>query len=530
MNPILLNGHWTPAKNASGSFHAFNPATKQELDERAYPVSSWDDLQAMLDAGLAAAKALATAEPEEIAHFLESYAAEIEARAVNIVDAANAETALPREPRLRNVELPRTVNQLRQAALAARDRGWRRATIDTATNIRSIHAPLGGPVIIFGPNNFPFAYNGVAGGDFAAAIASGNPVIAKAHPAHPYTTTLLAEAALAALKASSLPLATVQVFYQTEPELGLKLVAAPQTGAIAFTGSRPGGLALKAAADKAGKPIYLEMSSVNPVFVFAGALRERGDAIADDLHGSCTLAGGQFCTKPGIIVVERGSESERLAQRLSQKFGETKAAPLLTPHSPTNIAKSIEKLRSAGAELLVGGKPAENSGYAYQPTLLRVSGNRFLEQPEALQTEAFGPACLLVVAEDLEQTRAIAGALEGNLTGSLYTDGAGSDDAAYAAVAPILRSKVGRLLNDKVPTGVAVSAAMNHGGPYPSTGHPGFTAVGFPASLIRFTALQSYDNVRPNRLPPELQNENPTGTMLRLIDGKWTTESVAPRS
>lgn len=529
MQPILVNGAWSPALNPTGSFCATNPSFKQELTERVFPISSWDDLSAMLHAARTAAAALASVAPESIARFLETYATETEARAGALVEAAHLETGLPREPRLAKVELPRTTNQLRLAAAAARARDWRKATIDTATQIRSIHGPLGGPVVIFGPNNFPFAYNGVAGGDFAAAIAAGNPVIAKAHPAHPYTSTLLAEAALAALRISGLPLATVQLFYATEPALGLKLVSAPQTGAIAFTGSRPGGLALKAAADRAGKPIYLEMSSSNPVFILSGALRERSGAIAGELHSSCTLGGGQFCTKPGIIVVEAGENTEAFVAKLGELMAGTVASTLLTPQAPTLIAGIVGQLQAAGAVLVAGGKIAEATGYAYQPTLLRVSGEQFLTHPERLQTEAFGPAGMVVVAENLAQMQVIAASLEGNLTGSIYSDTAGSDDAACAIVQVILRSKVGRLLNDKVPTGVAVSSAMNHGGPYPATGHPGFTAVGFPASLIRFTALHCYDNVRHARLPVELQDKNPTGTMLRLIDGSWTTNDVAKR-
>jgi len=147
--------------------------------------------------------------------------------------------------------------------------------------------------------------------------------------------------------------------------------------------------------------------------------------------------------------------------------------------------------------------------------------------PEALQTEAFGVVSLLVFAKDIAQMQEIARNLEGNLTGTFYTHSGGQDDAVYDQVAPILRTKVGRLLNDKMPTGVAVSPAMNHGGPYPATGHPGFTAVGIPASMLRFVALHCYDNVRDHRLPEELQDRNPTGRMWRLIDGNWTHKDVA---
>ena len=155
-----------------------------------------------------------------------------------------------------------------------------------------------------------------------------------------------------------------------------------------------------------------------------------------------------------------------------------------------------------------------------------VSATAFLDQPETMQTEAFGNASLIVVAEDVGQAAQVIDHLEGNLTGCIYSDSQGADDDDYNRLAPRLRMRVGRLLNDKMPTGVAVSPAMNHGGPFPATGHPGFTAVGIPASLRRFAMLQCYDNVRPHRLPPCLQDKNPSGVMWRCIDGHWNQNDV----
>src|SRR5439155_20274933 len=180
----------------------------------------------------------------------------------------------------------------------------------------------------------------------------------------------------------------------------------------------------------------------------------------------------------------------------------------------------------AAAHPLVGGKPGTVGGYCHANTLLRASGPQFLEAPQALQTEMCGNASLAVVAEDLDEACRVVEQLEGNLTGCIYSHTAGTDDAPYAQIAPRLRLKVGRLLNDKMPTGVAVSPAMNHGGPYPATSHPGFTAVGIPASLRRFAMLQCYDNVRQQRLPPALRDKNPTGKLWRSIDGQWTQRDV----
>ena len=204
---ILIDGEWRKA-NGTTSFHATNPATGETIASP-FPVSEWSDCDIALTAAAHAARELREVVPERIAAFLEAYASNIESAAEAIVATAHEETGLPASPRLKDVELPRTTNQLRQAAMAAREESWKRPTLDLERNIRSCFAPIG-PVIVFGPNNFPFAFNGISGGDFAAAIASGNPVIAKAHPLHPNTTRLLAEEAR---KASRLDDDTGELFH-----------------------------------------------------------------------------------------------------------------------------------------------------------------------------------------------------------------------------------------------------------------------------------------------------------------------------
>jgi NADP-dependent aldehyde dehydrogenase len=526
LQPVLINGQWRQADAPAASFQAVNPTLKTKLPEE-YPVSSAADVEAALQAAHEAIVELRSLTPDHIADFLERYASNVEACADALVEMAYAETALPREPRLRTTELPRTVNQLRQAAAAARSRSWCHATIDTKLNIRSMYGPLNGAVIVMGPNNFPFAFNSAAGGDFAAAIAAGNPVIAKANTGHPGTTRLFTEAAFAAVQASGLPKAMVQLMYRTPPDVGFRLVSHPLTGATGFTGSRSAGMKLKAAADNAGKPIYLEMSSINPVYVLPGGIAERGDAIAVEFTNSCTLGAGQFCTNPGFVVVIQNEASEVFLKRVAAEFEARTPGILLGQRSPGDLADAIAVMTAHGAQVVTGGHEVQDTGYSFENTVLRVSGADFLKHPEPLQTEAFGAVSLYVFAEDADQLLDITHHLEGNLTGSIYSDSKGSDDALYARLEPILRAKVGRLLNDKMPTGVAVTPAMNHGGPYPATGHPGFTAVGVPASMLRFGALHCYDNVRPDRLPPELRDTNPTGAMWRLIDGEWSQQDVS---
>jgi NADP-dependent aldehyde dehydrogenase len=525
VHPVLIAGEWR-ASASSGRFQVENPATAEVLPD-AFPISTWVDCDAALNAATEAADALRRTPPDAIARFLTRFAERIESRASELVEAAHLETALARTPRLADVELPRTTGQLRQGASAAAEGSWSLPTIDTKLGIRSMLAPIG-PVWVFGPNNFPFAFNSVSGGDFVAAIASGNPVIAKANSSHPNTTRILGEEAFAALRESELHPSTVQLIYRTSHTDGARAVADPRTGATGYTGSRGAGLTLKAAADAAGKPIYLELSSVNPVVILPGAVAERGDHLAGELVGSCLMGTGQFCTSPSIIMLFAGESTERFLDTVHQRLDAAPPTPLLSRAVARSLAASVNVLQQGGAEVVTGGSALDGPGYRHANTLLRVSGERFLAEPHALQTEAFGNVSLAIVVRDDDEALAALEHLEGNLTGCIYSDTRGADDPLYARLEPTLRQRVGRLLNDKMPTGVAVSPAMNHGGPYPSTGHPGFTAVGIPASLRRFAALQSYDNVRPSRLPALLRDANPGGRAWRFIDGQWTRGDVAP--
>jgi NADP-dependent aldehyde dehydrogenase len=283
---------------------------------------------------------------------------------------------------------------------------------------------------------------------------------------------------------------------------------------------------LKAAADAAGRAIYLELSSVNPVVVLPGVLNERGPQLAEEFASSCLMGTGQFCTNPGLVLLVQGEATEAFVREVAERFQAAPVGTLLSRGVETSLQAGLKTLRDAGAQVVTGDTPGGGLGYSHANTLLRVSGSRFLDRAEMLQTEAFGNCSLLVIADDMAQLEQVIERLEGSLTGCVYTETGGADDAAYDRIAPRLRQRVGRLLNDKMPTGVAVSPAMNHGGPYPATGHPGFTAVGIPASLRRFAALHGYDNVRPHRLPQCLQDKNPNAAMWRLVDGRWTQGDV----
>jgi NADP-dependent aldehyde dehydrogenase len=522
IQPVLIDGAWRPSSGTK-SFQTLNPATKTPLPDT-YPVSPWGEIETAVKAAARAAQEVSKWPGERFARFLERYADRIEARAADLVSLANQETALAIEPRLAKAELPRTTNQLRQAAGAARDGSWLRPIIDSKANIRSLFQPIG-PVVVFGPNNFPFAFNGISGGDFAAAVAAGNPVIAKGHSSHPGTTRLFAEEALQAATETEMPAGFVQLIYRTDHADGERLVSHPLVGATGYTGARETGLVLKAAADRAGKPIYLELSSINPVFFLPGVLAERMAALADEFLGSCLMGTGQFCTNPGLVFLMDGPVAQTFIGLVRDKFAAAPVGTLLGEGVLQHLERGIAALRAAGAEVVTGGEAGGGKGVSYRNTLLRVAGDKFLSNARALQTETFGNSSLFVLARDANQLQELTGVLEGNLTGTIYSASDGRDDTLYDQVAPRLRRRVGRLLNDKMPTGVAVSPAMNHGGPFPATGHPGFTAVGLPTAIQRFAMLACYDGVRQARLPAALQDKNP-GKLWRLIDGTWTQGEV----
>jgi alpha-ketoglutaric semialdehyde dehydrogenase len=237
-----------------------------------------------------------------------------------------------------------------------------------------------------------------------------------------------------------------------------------------------------------------------------GAVAERGDELPGEVVGSCLLGVGQFCTSPNMFVLVESEATSKFMEAAKTQMESAPIGALLGKGGLDLLQKSVATLREAGADVLAGGQVEKQPGYRFRNTLLQTTGKQFLKTPDALQTEAFGPSTLAVIVENTAEALAVAAQIEGSLTGSIYSATDGSDDKLSEQLMRILRRKVGRLLNDKMPTGVAVSPAMNHGGPFPATGHPGFTAVGLPASIRRFAKLDCYDNVREARLPECLRD------------------------
>jgi len=518
--PILVAGTWRPAATVD-SYRAFDPMEGRPLDI-AWPVSGWTDIDTALDAAGAAAGELTRLPDEARAAFLDRYAARLEARTDDLVAAAHAETGLAAQPRLADVELPRMLDQLRQAAAAAREGTWRMAMIDTARNIRSAAFGLG-PVVVFPPGNFPFAYGALTGGDFAAAIAAGNPVIAKAHPGCPSVSFLAAGEVVEAVREAGLPPATVQLVHGLAPADGERLVADVRVGATGFTGGQEAGKRLFAAAAATGRVIWVEMGSLNPVVLLPGAVAERGATLAEELTASVTGSAGQFCTKPGLVFFVDDAAAEAFVAEARARFAAVGGQVLLGPLGRERLMGGIARLRAAGARVVAGPDPAAMPpGCRYAATLLEVSAAELRARPDALLVEAFGNSTLLVRGTSLDDLAAALALVPGGLGASLYLATDGRDDGLAPAIQRLLEARTGRLVENRMPTGLAVTPALQHGGPWPSAAPPFFSAVGFPWSLLRFARRLCFDAVSPARLPECLRDEPPPGRPWRFIDHAWT--------
>lgn len=442
------------------------------------------------------------------AQFLRRIAENIEAIADELIARANAETALP-EARLRG-ETARTCSQLRLFADVVEEGSWVDARIDHADadrkplpkpDVRSMFRPIG-PVVVFGASNFPLAFS-VAGGDTASAFAAGCPVIVKAHPAHPGTSELAGLAISEAVKSCNLPAGTFSLLYDAGNEVALALVRHPLIKAAGFTGSRTGGRALFDAATSRPDPIpfYAEMSSINPVILLPGALRERHDQIAAGLCASVTLGAGQFCTNPGLILLSQ--DADRFVNKLGDLMTSAPEQTMLTPAITSSYKNGISaRMNHAGVEKIGGA-------------LFKTSSSQFLISPE-LAEELFGPSTLVVTHKDRQQLIDVINSLEGQLTATIH--GSEEDLLEYQDVVRLLETKAGRLVFNGFPTGVEVGHAMVHGGPYPATSEGRSTSVGTRA-IYRFARQVCFQDFPNSALPAELREENPLG-IRRMVDGK----------
>lgn len=503
------------------TFQAINPRTGERLDPL-FAVAAESEVDRVCTAAGAAFATYARTSAETRAAFLRSIAEGLESRGDEIIQRAHLETALPL-PRLQS-ELARTCGQLRLFASVVEEGSWVDARIDTADpgrtppkpDVRSMRVPLG-PVAVFGASNFPLAFS-TAGGDTASALAAGNPVVVKAHPAHPGTSELAARVIAASIETHRLPPSTFALLFDDGIEVGRWLVRHPAIRAVGFTGSRRGGEALMRIAAERPEPIpvFAEMGSVNPVILFPDALRERAASIAEGLHASFTLGVGQFCTNPGLVLVPSGADGDAFVNLLTERTRSTASGVMLTPAIGAAYRDGQTSLAKHGAQLLARGSEGDFA-VCGEAALWQVAASDALAEPRLLE-EVFGPSTLLVRYADLGELERFVRTLEGQLTATVHA--LPEELREHAHLVSLLATKAGRLVANQFPTGVEVSQAMVHGGPFPATSDGRSTSVGTHA-IERFSRYVAYQNWLDDALPGELRDANPRG-IWRLVNGEHT--------
>jgi alpha-ketoglutaric semialdehyde dehydrogenase len=458
---------------------------------------------------------------EQRAEFLEQIAQNISDIGPALVERAMQETGLP-QARLEG-ERGRTVGQLRLFAQVVRDGRWMGATLDSALPERTPPRPdlrlrkIGlGPVAVFGASNFPLAFS-VAGGDTASALAAGCPVVVKAHSAHPGTSELVGKAVQAAVAHCGLHEGVFSLLFGDGRMLGQALVGHSAIKAVGFTGSRQGGMALARTAWQRDEPIplYAEMSSINPMFLLAQAMEQRPEEIARGFVDSLTLGAGQFCTNPGLVVAQEGPALDRFCDAAATALQAKAASTMLTPGIHAAFNAGVEQLAAApGVQLLARGQQG-SSASACQAALFQTDAQSFLANP-ALEEETFGASSLLIRCSDSGEFQQIAEYLGGQLTATLFM--AEADRAVAKQLLPTLERRAGRILVNSFPTGVEVSHAMVHGGPFPATTDSRSTSVGATA-IDRFLRPVCYQDMPAHLLPAALQDANPLG-LWRVQNGE----------
>lgn len=487
---------------------AFTQATDEEID-------------AAVEAAAAAFPRYRAVPASTRADFLDAIAAEIDALDDDFIAEVMRETALP-NGRIVS-ERARTSNQMRLFAAVLRRGDFYGARIDRALperqpmprpDLRQYRIGVG-PVAVFGASNFPLAFS-VAGGDTASALAAGCPAVVKAHSSHLVTAEYMADAIERAVQRTGMPAGTFNMIYGER--VGARLVQAPGIQAVGFTGSLRGGRALcdLAAAREQPIPVFAEMSSVNPVFVLNGALQERGSAIADELAASVATGCGQLCTSPGLVLGVRSASFSAFVDCLGRAIERQAPQTMLNPGIFANFNASIEcAAGQRGVRLLAR---AQGDTRQAAPQLFMADANLLFDQNRPLEEEIFGPATIVVEVDDADQLLRFASTMRGQLTATLI---ASSDDLrSHRELIERLGEKAGRLLMNGYPTGVEVSDAIVHGGPWPATSDARGTSVGTLA-IDRFLRPVCYQNYPDELLPDALKNANPL-KLTRLVDGEVT--------
>jgi NADP-dependent aldehyde dehydrogenase len=514
------------APHAGPHFHAVNPATGEAIAPE-YSSASLAELERAVALAAEAVPVMTRLSGSERAAFLRAIASNIEALGQDLFDRVMHEAGLP----LARVqgETGRTCSQLRMFAELAAEGSWVDARIDRADpnrkparkpDLRSMLRPLG-PVAVFGASNFPLAFS-VAGGDTASAFAAGNPVVVKAHPAHPGTSEMVGGAVQKAVRECGLPEGAFSLLYDSGYQVATALVKHPVIQAVGFTGSRKGGRALMNATASRPDPIpfYAEMSSVNPFFFLPGAFGEGWEERVAGLLVSLTTGSGQFCTKPGLVFLEASGHAQAFTAKLREMLAAQGRFTMLTPDIGRAYTSGVaEHRKHAGVSTLLCGESESNGAALTEAALFLTDARSYLANPR-LREEVFGPAAVLITYSGRDELLKIAHGLEGQLTATVH--GSLEDFETHAELLAILETKVGRLICNGFPTGVEVGHAVVHGGPWPATSDSRSTSVGTRA-VVRFARPVCYQDFPQASLPGELKDDNPLG-IWRLIDGRLTRD------
>ncbi|MFF6983734.1 aldehyde dehydrogenase family protein [Streptomyces sp. NPDC008343] len=450
---------------------------------------------------------LARTSPKTRRRWLHAVATTLEEHREELVALADSETALG-TLRLTG-EVARAADQLRFYGDVAVEGSFIDATVDEATattpRLVRVNRPLG-PVAVFGASNFPFAFS-VLGNDTASALAVGCPVLIKAHPAHPLLSARLADLAMRALAATDAPQGTLGLV--TGHEAGVALVRADAVSAVAFTGSQAGGMALWRLANerKVVIPVYAEMGTVNPVVVTRSAATDMAD-VARGFVASFTLGSGQFCTKPGLLLVPAGHDG---AAQVGGALAEAAPRPvMLTESISRSLDQGLDELTAAGASV-VHSEPGDGRGWSGRAAVLKASVEDIVQGSRILE-ECFGPTAVVVEYNTDDELRTVLSRLQGSLAASVIT---GYPDPDASWIIAQLASSAGRVAVNDWPTGVACTWAQQHGGPWPATSSPAHTSVGAGA-LHRFVRPVTFQSTPNAWLPPEAQDSNPWGLPRRI--------------
>ncbi|NVO57386.1 aldehyde dehydrogenase (NADP(+)) [Rhodobacteraceae bacterium B1Z28] len=491
----LIAGEWI----GSATTYASDPAHGPSHD---FAVGTSAHVDAAVEAAEEAFASFGWSTRAERAALLRRIADEIDARGDAITEIGTQETGLP-DARLQG-ERGRTIGQMRLFAEYIEKGDYLDLRHDPALpdraplprpDLHMIQRPLG-PVAVFGASNFPLAFS-VAGGDTAAALAAGCPVVVKGHPAHPGTGEIVAQAIDAAIKATGVHPGVFSVIQSSGTEVGTALAQHPLIRAVGFTGSLRAGRALfdLCAARREPIPFFGELGSINPMFILPQAATARGADIAAGWAGSLTIGAGQFCTNPGIAIIIDGSDADVFQSAAEAELSGMASQTMLTDGIAEAYREGVARVAGGTGATQIMGTNCDSRHAA--PCLFVVSGDDWLAD-HRLQEEVFGPLGVVVRARDTTQMQQIARSIEGQLTCTLHMDDADRDTAR--ALLPLLERKAGRLLANGFPTGVEVCDSMVHGGPYPASTNFGATSVG-TLSIRRFLRPVCYQDIPPDLLP-----------------------------